>query len=164
MQHLEEDWQMTGILPPTRSTTPESIAPSGKALQVTSGNSQPSYNLEDIKAEEAKAQEGDAQVSLRIPQHHSYPAPPTLRSNVPPISAGQRLEQRRLHRAQVALRDGNARLGRRRCFNSRKYIEYRRRTRRDTGEDGQPIWPDELEEAFQEGTSNYTEPLHDLDG
>ena len=32
-----------------------------------------------------------------------------------------------------------------------RYREYRQRTRKDIGQDGQPVWPDALEEAFQIG-------------
>jgi hypothetical protein len=32
-----------------------------------------------------------------------------------------------------------------------KYLEYRSRPRQDIGEDGNPIWPDHIEAAFQDG-------------
>ncbi|KAB8201680.1 TEA/ATTS domain family-domain-containing protein [Aspergillus parasiticus] len=35
-------------------------------------------------------------------------------------------------------------------LKSKKYLEYRARPRRDTGKDGEPVWSDELEEAFQQ--------------
>lgn len=36
-------------------------------------------------------------------------------------------------------------------MNSQKYLEYRARPRRDTGKDGEPVWSDALEDAFQQG-------------
>ncbi|KAL3440461.1 TEA/ATTS domain family-domain-containing protein [Aspergillus insuetus] len=35
-------------------------------------------------------------------------------------------------------------------LKSQKYLEYRARPRRDTGKDGEPVWSDELEDAFQQ--------------
>jgi transcriptional enhancer factor len=141
-------------------TVPEAVTRSSRALQATSGNTQP-YNLENLKPEEVKTQSGDVHLSLDFhPQH--YPLPLTLQSNAPrPISATQHLEQQRLHRTQVAARQvstqatvGAARSSgpvRRGYLNSRRYLEYRARPRRDTGKDREPVWPDELEEVFQDG-------------
>ena len=36
-------------------------------------------------------------------------------------------------------------------LKSQKYLEYRARPRRDTGKDGDPVWSDALEDAFQQG-------------
>lgn len=36
-------------------------------------------------------------------------------------------------------------------LDSPKYITYRERQRRNTGKDGESVWPDSLEEAFQRG-------------
>lgn len=36
-------------------------------------------------------------------------------------------------------------------LRSEKYLEYRARPRKDVGPDNKPIWPDHVEEAFQEG-------------
>jgi transcriptional enhancer factor len=54
---------------------------------------------------------------------------------------------RRLHSVgpNVAPRRGRSYL------KSQKYMEYRARPRRDTGKDGEPVWSDELEDAFQQG-------------
>lgn len=40
-------------------------------------------------------------------------------------------------------------------LNSPKYLAYRARQRRDTGKDGEPVWPDHLEEAFQKGVPQW---------
>lgn len=40
-------------------------------------------------------------------------------------------------------------------MNSQKYLEYRARPRRDTGKDGEPVWSDQLEDAFQQGELRY---------
>lgn len=38
-------------------------------------------------------------------------------------------------------------------LNSEKYLAYRARQRANIGKDGEPVWPDDLEEAFQRGLS-----------
>jgi transcriptional enhancer factor len=150
---LTDNWRTAGIYPSNCPVIPEVVTRSSRALQVTSGNAQ-SYNLENFKVEEAKTQPGNSNLSLDF-QPQSYPVPPTLRSNAPQtITPTQRLEQRRLHRAQVALREPRGSgPSRRRFLKSAKYVEYRQRARRDTGPDGEPVWPDELEDVFQDGRS-----------
>ena len=148
---VTDDWRTAGI---PRPVIPESVHRSSRVLQITSGNAQP-YNLENLKAEGVKTESGSPHLPLDL-QSQSYPPPPTLRSNAPrTITATQRLEQRRLHRAQVAHREpaGSA-LARPAFLKSKKYLNYRTRQRTDTGADGKPIWPDELEDVFQDGVTH----------
>ena len=37
-------------------------------------------------------------------------------------------------------------------LQSEKYKNYRERPRQDAGKDGKPVWPDHIEESFQNGT------------
>jgi hypothetical protein len=143
-----DDWRTAGI---PRPVIPESVHRTSRALQITSGNAQ-TYNLENLKAEEVKTESGNPHLPLDL-QNQSYPPPPTLPSNAPrTITATQRLEQRRLHRTQVAHRAPVGSGPPRRAFlKSKKYLTYRTRQRTDTGDDGEPIWPDELEDVFQDG-------------
>ncbi|KAF4152761.1 hypothetical protein CNMCM6069_001731 [Aspergillus lentulus] len=54
-----------------------------------------------------------------------------------------------VHADETGPNHAGARRGRS-YLKSQKYLEYRARPRRDTGKDGEPVWPDELEDAFQQ--------------
>jgi transcriptional enhancer factor len=64
-----------------------------------------------------------------------------------------RLHQRKLRRLHSVGPNSQSRRARSSYLKSQKYLEYRARPRRDTGKDGEPVWSDELEDAFQQGMS-----------
>lgn len=144
-----EHWRATCILPSNAPALPNVSSAPSRILQDTSGNAQ-SYALENAKGTE-KSQPGGRHTLQEVPDS-KYPFPPTLGSNVPlPADTHLgRLEHRRRHRTRVDLRAAHVPVDRS-YLNSKKYLEYRARQRRDTGQDGEAIWPDELEEAFQDG-------------
>ena len=66
------------------------------------------------------------------------------------LSKNQQKKLRRLQSAGPPLPTSNG--SRKRSYlKSQKYLEYRARPRRDTGKDGEPVWSDALEDAFQQG-------------
>ncbi|KZF22120.1 TEA-domain-containing protein [Xylona heveae TC161] len=60
-----------------------------------------------------------------------------------------RLEQKRRERARLRASSQLPILTQQQ-LNSPEYQQYRARQRQNTGEDGEPVWPDEVEEAFLE--------------
>lgn len=164
-----EDWPASCILP---SSTPITSVVGGdpsqrrsiRALQDLSGNAQ-SYASNGTVAQVQKCAAENAHQLAQQQAHHLQPQflqGPYPKSGLPllrpygesnqPVSITPS-ERKRTY--QEAIGEPQApvpsRLWPRGYLDSQKYKEYRARPRRDTGPDGQAVWSDELEEAFQEG-------------
>ncbi|KAE8138926.1 TEA/ATTS domain family-domain-containing protein [Aspergillus pseudotamarii] len=82
-----------------------------------------------------------------VPNH---PPPTTTSSLDHPQLASHRYPVKRLRRLPLSDSASASFRTERSYLKSQKYMEYRARPRRDTGKDGEPVWSDELEDAFQE--------------
>lgn len=143
---MAADWQPECLVPPNQPSLEVVGAHSDRALQNTSGNVQP-YS-ENLIHNDAGREDHLQQLAFKYPQHAVGPHPLSAPSLHPQAVA--RLQARKLRRLNsvgpnVAPRRGRSYL------KSQKYLEYRARPRRDTGKDGEPVWSDQLEDAFQQG-------------
>ena len=151
---MATDWQPEYILPQNHSFLGSVGAHSNRALQSTSGNVQ----SDNILHNGAPGHGGQFPPSV-----HKYPQP---RAYPPPLPPTHPVQNADLHHQQsLAARHHAKKLRRlnscgpsisstrrvRNYLKSQKYLEYRARPRRDTGKDGEAVWSDELEDAFQQG-------------
>ena len=135
-----EHWQSASIL--TERTTEVQR----RALATTTGNVQSyAYTCKDgIENHDSMLQ---SQHLTSKPEAHYSTTIPTLGSNDLPQDSLRRLQARRRRRE-------NGRQGpdlSRPYLDHPKYLNYRARPRRDTGDDGKAKWDDRMEEAFQNG-------------
>lgn len=144
---MAADWQQECLVPQNQPSIDTVGAHSDRALQNTSGNVQ-SYS--DVLTHDVAGRDDHLQQMA-----YKYPHPPVHHQVAAPNlhhhqQVAARLHARKLRRLHsvgpnVAPRRGRSYL------KSQKYLEYRARPRRDTGKDGEPVWSDELEDAFQQG-------------
>lgn len=132
---------------PQKPATLESVGgvPSDRALQNTSGNIQ-SYS-DSIAHHSNAASHDDYLQQLAFKYPHPVPAPCDLHSR----QALAKLQHRKVRRVHSVGPGGGSSRRQRTYLQSPKYLEYRARPRRDTGKDGEAVWSDELEDAFQQG-------------
>lgn len=144
---MAADWQPECLVPQNQPSLDVVGAHSERALQNTSGNVQ-SYS-DGLVHNDAGREDHLQQLAFKYPHHpvasHQVSAPGI---HHPALAA--RLQAKKLRRLNsvgpnVAPRRGRSYL------KSQKYLEYRARPRRDTGKDGEPVWSDGLEDAFQQG-------------
>ena len=139
MEHWREPFIPTSNTPALDDTAHRRI------LQDTSGNAQ-SYALEVKHGSENlhPVQHLPLDIKLHPP---AYQQPPILSSNDHSANL-LRLHQRRQFKSRrdhVKTETGRSYLG------SKKYLDYRARQRRDTMANGEPVWSDDVEDAFQDG-------------
>ncbi|PWY82858.1 TEA-domain-containing protein [Aspergillus heteromorphus CBS 117.55] len=144
---MATDWQTECIVPQHQPTLESIGAHTDRALQNTSGNVQ---TYSDLAHGTAGRDDQLQQLAFKYPQPpvptHPVPTVPTLQ---PPQNLRlQTKKLRRLHSFGPSLIGPRSRP--RSYLRSQKYLEYRARPRRDTGKDGEPVWSDELEDAFQQ--------------
>ncbi|KAF9889926.1 hypothetical protein FE257_006798 [Aspergillus nanangensis] len=151
---MATDWQPDCIVPPNPPALESVGAHTDRALQNTSGNVQSySENLAPHDTTGRDAGHLHQYAPPKYPYHHPHPAHPL------PAAASlhhhqvlaNRWQAKKLRRLQSL--GPNQLVGPRRgrsYLKSQKYLEYRARPRRDTGKDGEPVWSDELEDAFQQ--------------
>ncbi|KAJ5893378.1 hypothetical protein N7495_005069 [Penicillium taxi] len=142
---MAADWQPECLVPQNQPTL-DIGGHSDRALQNTSGNIQ-SYS--DVLAPTDVSRDD-------LHQHLAYKYPHSASSHpgsTPGLQHHQavaaRLHARKLRRLHSVGPNASPRRGRS-YLKSQKYLEYRARPRRDTGKDGEPVWSDELEDAFQQ--------------
>lgn len=114
----------------------EPVHPS-RVLTSTSGNAQ-------VFAGNSKV---SSDLDSAIKQGSRHPSPlPILGSNdrSAPLS---RLAARKAKRVSLLSNE-------RQYLQSEQYQRYRTRKRQDIGDDGKPVWPDHLEESFQNGKTS----------
>lgn len=149
------DWQPDCIVPQNPPALESVGAHTDRALQNTSGNVQ-SYSDSLAPNDTTGRDTGHLnQYAYKYPPQHPapiHPLPPAAASFHQQQVLANRWQQKRLRRIQS--HGPNQLVGPRRgrsYLKSQKYLEYRARPRRDTGKDGEPVWSDELEDAFQQG-------------
>lgn len=148
---MATDWQSECLAPPHQAGLGSIGHHTDRALQNTSGNVQ-SYS--DTVAASGITGRDDHLQHLTYKYSHApvppYPMP-TAASAHPHHVLDARARLKKLRRVQSV---GPNHAGARRVrsyLKSQKYLEYRSRPRRDTGKDGEAVWSDELEDAFQQG-------------
>ncbi|KAL2007845.1 hypothetical protein VTN00DRAFT_7827 [Thermoascus crustaceus] len=146
---MAAEWQSECILPQNQPTLEGVGAGPDRALQNTSGNAQ-SYSDNVGNGDGTGHDDHLQQLSFKYPQ----PLPPASTQPVSSPSLHQdnlaRLQARRLRKIQCAGPNLPPQPRKRSYLKSQKYLEYRARPRRDTGKDGEPVWSDALEDAFQQ--------------
>lgn len=151
------EWQADSFVSQTQPSL-DSVgggASAHRALQHTSGNAQ-SY------ADGAMNGDGSSRDGHHQPLALKYPPAPVSYSH--PVSSpslhdshilAARIQAKKLRRLQSsASHPASGMRAKRSYLKSQKYLEYRARPRRDTGKDGEPVWSDALEDAFQQGEKN----------
>lgn len=151
---MASDWHPDSLAQNQPALESVGAAHADRALQNTSGNIQ-SYS-DNLAVHHSDAAGRDEQF-----QHltYKYPHPPPAPAH--PVHApanfhqqqalAARFQAKKLRRMNsVGPGAGGARRARS-YLKSQKYLEYRARPRRDTGKDGEAVWSDELEDAFQQG-------------
>lgn len=132
---------------------PQTQAPDEiNALCVSSGNIQSStVSLGDGVENQRPLSlgEGTDEASIKAPFRLFQP-PVALGSN---DFADRSFEQKQQRKSSKSRYPSRALLNQDRPYLSHpKYEEYRRRPRQDIGKDGKAIWPQPIEDAFQDGT------------
>ncbi|KAJ5364559.1 uncharacterized protein N7496_010272 [Penicillium cataractarum] len=94
-------------------------------------------------------QETDADAPAPSEITGSGPTLPPPTSTNPPLSS-QRYQLKRQRRVQSSVGPSISPRRGRGYLKSQRYLEYRARPRRDVGKDGEVVWSDELEDAFQQ--------------
>ncbi|KAL4911968.1 TEA/ATTS domain family-domain-containing protein [Aspergillus aurantiobrunneus] len=148
---MATDWQPECIVSQNQAALESVGAHSDRALQNTSGNVQ-AYSDGLAHHDTAGRDDHLQQFTLKYPHPSvpSHPLPTATTSLYHPQLLNHRYQVKKLRRLQS---NGNTFAGSRRArsyLKSQKYLEYRARPRRDTGKDGEPVWSDELEDAFQQ--------------
>lgn len=143
-----EHWRDSSIL---RSNAP-ALDDNRRILRDTSGNIQ-SYSL--------KTETGLENVhpyqhhGLDISAHKLYPPTyhpaPILSSNDRDSNLLRLHERRQRHDRKDFIKNAQGKSQGRSYLHCKKYLDYRARQRRDTGADGEPVWSDDVEDAFQDG-------------
>ncbi|KAJ5440251.1 hypothetical protein N7491_002657 [Penicillium cf. griseofulvum] len=137
---MATDWQAECLVTQNQPSL-DVGAHSDRALQNTTGNVQ-SYSDHLAHADIAAPW---LQVSSSPHPSQSLSAAGLHQQHV-----AARLHQRKLRRLHSVGPNSQSRRARSSYLKSQKYLEYRARPRRDTGKDGEPVWSDELEDAFQQ--------------
>ncbi|KAJ5788649.1 hypothetical protein N7457_003639 [Penicillium paradoxum] len=118
-----------------------------RALQSTSGNIQ-SYSDHMAHGNIAGREEQFQHLGFK---YSHAPQPQTLSSSTSHQSQlAARIQARRIRRLHSVGPNSQSRRARSNYLKSQKYLDYRSRPRRDTGKDGEAVWSDELEDAFQQ--------------
>ncbi|KAH8422576.1 transcription factor AbaA [Aspergillus melleus] len=148
---MATDWQPGCMVPQIPPALESLSAHSDRALQNTSGNVQ-SYSDSLAYSDATVRDDHHSQYAVKYSHHPPVPAHPlpSASSYHHPQVLANRFQTKKLRRLQsFGPSVGGSRRGRS-YLKSQKYLEYRARPRRDTGKDGEPVWSDELEDAFQQ--------------
>lgn len=147
-----EHWRDTCILAsnaPGIDDNPHRVG--SRILQDTSGNVQPFTLKSEVGVENVHPiQHNPSDITATKLHGPTFQPPGPILSSNDHYSNLLRLEQRR----QRHERKDNFRISHNRSYlHTKKYLDYRQRQRRDTGSDGEPVWSDDVEDAFQDGRS-----------
>lgn len=147
---MAADWHPGCMLPQNPAALESMGVHSTRALQSTSGNAQ-SYS-DYITNRDGSCHDGHFQpFSFKYPQPQPPPTHAVHNSNLHQQALAARLHSKKLRRLQSQNSNTSSPRRARNYLKSQKYLEYRARPRRDTGKDGEAVWSDELEDAFQQG-------------
>ncbi|KAH8700569.1 transcription factor AbaA [Talaromyces proteolyticus] len=143
------EWQADSFVSQAQPSL-DSVGGAHRALQHTSGNAQ-SY-ADGVMNGDGSSHDGHFQpLALKYPPApvpYSHPVSSTSVHDSHVLAA--RIQAKKLRRLQSASHPMSAMRPKRSYLKSQKYLEYRARPRRDTGKDGEPVWSDALEDAFQQ--------------
>ncbi|CAI7611340.1 unnamed protein product [Penicillium palitans] len=146
---MASDWQPECLVTQNQPSLDPVGVHSDRALQNTTGNVQ-SYSDPLAHADITAREDPLHQLGYKY-SHAPHPPQPL---SAPGLHHHQhvaaRLHQRKLRRLNSVGPNSQSRRARSSYLKSQKYLEYRARPRRDTGKDGEPVWSDELEDAFQQ--------------
>ncbi|CAG7983878.1 unnamed protein product [Penicillium olsonii] len=147
---MATDWQPECLVPQNQPSLESVRAHSDRALQNTSGNVQ-SYADHLAHGDAAAREEHLQHLGFKYAQPPHHPQPIRNQSLQDQQHLAARVHARRIRRQQtIGPNSSQSRRARSSYLKSQKYLEYRSRPRRDTGKDGEPVWSDELEDAFQQ--------------
>ncbi|KAJ5170203.1 uncharacterized protein N7500_002986 [Penicillium coprophilum] len=146
---MATDWQPECLVTQNQPSLDPVGAHSDRALQNTTGNVQ-SYSDHLAHADIAAREDQLHQLGFKYPPAPHPPQPLSAPSSLHQQHVAARLHQRKLRRLHSVGPNSQSRRARSSYLRSQKYLEYRDRPRRDTGKDGEPVWADELEDAFQQ--------------
>lgn len=146
---MATDWQPECLVTQNQQPLDPVGAHSDRALQNTTGNVQ-SYSDQLAHADIAAREDQLHQLGFKYP-HAPHPPQPLSAPGLQHPHVAARLHQRKIRRLNSVGPNSQSRRARSSYLKSQKYLEYRARPRRDTGKDGEPVWSDELEDAFQQG-------------
>lgn len=159
---MASDWHPDFLLQNQPGLDDVGSAHSDRALQNTSGNIQ-SYS--DSIAHHSDAIGRDEHLHHQLAYKYPHPATAAPHHGLPHSSSFHpqqaltaRFQQKKLRRINSVghgHHHSNSSRRARSYLKSQKYMEYRARPRRDTGKDGEPVWSDELEDAFQQGRTTF---------
>lgn len=144
---MATDWQPECLVTQNQQSLDPVGAHSDRALQNTTGNVQ-SYSDPLAHADIAR-EDPLHQLGFKFP-HAPHPPQPLSAPSLHHQHVAARLHQRKLRRLNSVGPNSQSRRARSSYLKSQKYLDYRARPRRDTGKDGEPVWSDELEDAFQQ--------------
>jgi transcriptional enhancer factor len=149
------EWQPQCIVSQSQQPTLESVgAGPDRALQNTSGNAQ-SYSDGTTNGDGGNRDDHLQSLALKYPPPAPAPNHSVHSTSLHDSSVlAARLHAKKLRRLQSAAQPIAPVRPKRSYLKSQKYLEYRARPRRDTGKDGEPVWSDALEDAFQQGESS----------
>ncbi|KAL4806898.1 TEA/ATTS domain family-domain-containing protein [Aspergillus unguis] len=148
---MATDWQSECMVSQNQAALESVGAHSDRALQNTSGNVQ-SYSDSLAHHDVAGRDDHLQHYTLKYPHPSvpSHPLPTATTSLYHPQYLSHRYQVKKLRRLQSNAGSYHGSRRARSYLKSQKYLEYRARPRRDTGKDGEPVWSDELEDAFQQ--------------
>lgn len=145
---MATDWQPECLVTQNQQSLDPVGAHSDRALQNTTGNVQ-SY-ADPLAHADISREDPLHQLGFKYP-HAPHPPQPLSAPGLHHQHIAARLHQRKLRRLNSVGPNSQSRRARSSYLKSQKYLDYRARPRRDTGKDGEPVWSDELEDAFQQG-------------
>ncbi|KAL4961687.1 transcription factor AbaA [Aspergillus stella-maris] len=150
----ESDWQSECMVSQNQAALESVGAHSNRALQNTSGNVQ-AYSDSLAHNDPTGRDDPLQQYTLKyphppVPSHPLPTAATSLYHPHHPQLMSHRYQVKKLRRLQSNASSYPGSRRARSYLKSQKYLEYRARPRRDTGKDGEPVWSDELEDAFQQ--------------
>lgn len=143
---MATDWQPECLVTQNQQSLDPVGAHSDRALQNTTGNVQ-SYSDSLAHTDITAREDPLHQLGYKY-SHAPHPQPLSAPGLHHHQHVAARLHQRKLRRLNSVSQPRRARSN---YLKSQKYLDYRARPRRDTGKDGEPVWSDELEDAFQQG-------------
>ena len=145
-----EHWH-TGTAAPYQREPGDLTLASSRVLTSSSGNVQ-TYNPDSKDGVENQDPLGIPRTEPWLKTEAQYPIPKVkLGSNDAHTDNLAHLHHRRQNYRDKLFRRRRADTERPYLLHQ-KYIQYRARQRCDTGPDGKPVWDDQIEDAFQNGT------------
>lgn len=156
VQLLLTDGQIECIMSPNQQSIKRRRSQSYQELPNTSVDTQP-YSGNFVHSDTAAS--GDNLQNFHFGDPHppvpNHPLPTTATNLDRPQLSSHRYEVKRLRRLPLSDSTFAGSRKERGYLKSQNYLEYKTRPRRDAGKNVEPVWSDELEDAFQEGMQHH---------